>query len=145
MTMAGVDGGECDAPFKVTWPEDVDRLKERIGIQIRALEYAVDKCPRLSADDRAAWRVFLSSWSAFSVTETPLFGSHGAWVTACSFAHVVDAWREKLAGKCSELPGPGPIKGADTSAVKWMSTALAAVAVVAVVGGGVYVARMVRG
>lgn len=145
LTIAGVDGGECDAPVKFPWPSDVDTLKARIGLAVHALDAAIESsCAELSKEDRAEWDLFLAKWIPFAAKETPLIGSYGEWVSACSYSHTVDAWRTKLAGKCSSLPGPDPIRGADTSAVKWVGVAAAAVAVVAVVGGGVYVARMFR-
>ncbi|HVH45009.1 MAG TPA: hypothetical protein VM925_21800 [Labilithrix sp.] len=144
ITIGGVDGGECDAPVKFPWPSDVDALKARVALQVDALDLGVKSCAGLTAEDRAAWELFVGTWRAFAKKETPVFGAYGEWVTACSYAHTVDAWREKIASKCSSVPGPNPIHGAETAAstVKWVS---AAVLAVAVVGGGIYVARMVRG
>lgn len=137
--IGGVDGGECDQSFVITWPHSVDALKARLRVVAEAFDLGVLACPELPATDRAAWATFIAEFRAFAGKETPIFGSHNEWVTACSYAHTLDAWREKLATKCN-VPGPAEIKGTDTSPIKWVA---AAVIAVAVVGGGVYVARKV--
>ncbi len=144
LTMRGVDGGECDAPFKAPFPSDVDALKARISAQVQALELGVASCKEFSSADRAAWSIWLTTWQVFAHKETPFFGSYGDWVTACSFGHTVDAWRSKLASACVSVPGPDPVKGVDTSSLKEVSTALVAVAAVVGVLGVVYVVRTFR-
>jgi hypothetical protein len=145
--MGGVDGGECDKlVFFGVWPSDVDALKARLGPQVMALDLAVEGAScSLSPDDRRAWGAFMAQWLEFARKETPTFGSYGEWTSACSYAHTIDAWREKLASKCSDLPGPAKVPGAESSAevVKWASRAAIAVAAIAAIGAGVYVVRKV--
>lgn len=148
-TIGGVDGGECDKlVFLGVWPSDVEALKARLHPQVVALDLAVDSATcSLSAEDRAAWGAFTAQWLEFYQRPVGTFGSYGEWTAACSWAHTIDAWREKLAQKCSALPGPAPIKGADASAatVKWASIGLVAVAALAAIGVGAYVVKSIRG
>lgn len=142
-TIGGVDGGECDQNFVVTWPSDVERLKVRVGAMYEATDLGVKECTGLSESERATWQSMIAGWREFAAKPVPWFGSYNEWVTACSHARTLDGYREKLAKMCT-LPGPDHVKGwtdsVDTSAFKWIA---AAVIAVAVVGGGVYVARQV--
>lgn len=140
LSISGVDGGECDAPVKFPWPSDVDNLKARIHAQVQALDLAVEEnCGGLSPADKQSWNDFLAQWIPFVQKKTPIIGAYGEWVTACGYAHTVDAWRDKLAKVCSNLPGPEPVKGADTTTVTAVTGAIKALAVVVAVVGGVYV------
>jgi hypothetical protein len=143
-TMQGVDGGECDQVFAVTWPGDVDRLKARVGLVVKATDAGVKLCAALPQADRDAWNAFLAEWTPFAARPTPWIGSYNEWSTACSYSHMVDAWIVKLAGQCGALPGPGPVHGAETAGadtIKWIAIAAATLAAV---GGAVYVAKMFR-
>lgn len=129
-SVGGVDGGECDAPVKITWPSDVDHLKARINTVAEATDLGVVSCVGLSDNEKKAWGLFITEWRKFNAQKTPLFGSHGEWVTACTYAKTLDAWRKKLEKGC-ELPGPDEIEGTQVaSAAKWIAGA-------AIVIGGV--------
>ncbi len=128
--MAGVDGGECDQAFVVTWASDVERLKARLSPIAEALDLGVRACTALDPNDRKAWELFIVEWRTFKARSTPFFGSYNEWITACSYAHTLDAWREKLVEKCV-VPGPNAIKGADSSSFKW-AVAAAIVGIVAI-------------
>jgi hypothetical protein len=130
QTIGGVDGGECDQSFVVTWPSDVDRLKHRLGPIVEGLAMGVESCPELGADDRRAWGLFLTEWRTFAARSTPFFGSYAEWVQACSYARTIDGWREKIAATRCNVPGPAPIKGSDATVIKWVAAAVVVAGVV---------------
>lgn len=133
--IGGVDGGECDKTVNFgTWPSEVDNLKARLLVAAEAVDRGVESCPELAKNERASWLDFMTEFRRFATTSTGLFGSYNEWTQACSYAHTIDAWHEKLSATCN-LPGPvpGKVKGADTTGatvLMWIAGAVIAVAVV---------------
>lgn len=132
--ISGVDGGECDAPFKITWAGEVDRFKARVNVIAESTDIGVRSCATLPQDERRAWDLFITEWRDFMKKPTPTFGSYGYWVQTCTHAATIDAWRPKLERWCS-LPGPREIeKSASIDVLKWGTVALIAVSGVVVLG-----------
>lgn len=125
--VGGVDGGECDTPLKITWPSDVDHLKQRIGTIADDTNDGVQACLQISPEEKKAWNRFYAAWQAFAARKTPVFGSHGEWVTACTYSNTIEAWRDKLKKIC-DLPGPDSISGPNYQSVaRWASIAAIAI------------------
>lgn len=145
--ISGVDGGECDQLFAVTWPSDVDHLKARLAFIADSMDAGVKACPNLPQAERNAWNQFLAQWRPFAAKKTPTFGSYNEWITACSNAHTIDALQVKLSPYC-KLPGPGAIKGANVETANALAGAIkyagVAIAALALVGGAVYLVGQVK-
>lgn len=138
--IGGVDGGECDAPFKITFPEDARRLKARVDAMMRSTDLDVRACAHLSAGEQQSWSLFYREWQLFAAEDVGTFGSHGTWVTACTYAHTLDAWRDLLKKKC-HLSAPTDIPGALSSGTKWL---IGGLAVAGVVGALLYFGPTVK-
>ena len=145
--MSGVDGGECDKPLNFfVWPSEVDALKKRLLTVAEEMDLGVLSCKELPIEEAKAWRLFMADFRAFATTETPTFGSYNVWTQACSYAHTIDGWHEKLSKYCS-VPGPGKVKGASTetlTAVAWIAGAVIAVALVVGIKGFIPPLRLGR-
>lgn len=141
--VAGADAGDCDRPLfdAVVWPSRLREFKLRVHTDVVALDAGVSNCPSLSKAEKDSWNAFVNAWVPFYQKELPIFGLGGEWDETCAYSKQIDAWREKLAEKCENIPGVDP-KGRDNKDALALADAVAgslkAIAVIAAVGGSIY-------
>jgi hypothetical protein len=131
--IGAIDAGECDAPFRITWPSEVDVFKSRVLAALESRELSVRACAALPAEEVKAWDAFVGPVRAFLKTPTPTFGSYGEWVSTCAHSRELDAWDKKLTKYGCKIFGAQDVSSGDSkNTLKWAATAAVAVAVAAV-------------
>lgn len=135
IKLLAAGGGQIgDVLPQVVYPSDVTKLKNRLNPAMVATNAGVEACkaPALSDGEREAWGVFYAAWREFYATDVPwLFGSANDFDLARGYELRLAGWQEELRKKC-DIPGPVVERETplDLSALKWVSAAVVAVAVV---------------
>ena len=109
------DGGECDLFVSINWPSNVDDFKRRLDTVVSATDRSVRECAALSRAQQDEWAVFRATWREFATKPTPTFGSGREWDSVCSYARILDGWREAIANTNCALVGPTNIHGYEVS------------------------------
>lgn len=117
----------------VVWPSDVEKYKRRLDPTFAAMNAAIAACEKVTPIEREGWRLFFSSWVAFSAQPVGIFGGSNEWDACETFERALLGWQTQVEGRCV-LPVP-KVRGPDDSTpdftwVKWAAAAVIAGAVV---------------
>lgn len=139
MGECGCASGMGDLLPTITYPRDIDALKQRLDPDFRATHAVVFTCEGLSPLQRESWARFYATWRVYADTPTGeqlilgVFNSANVYNQGLEYEQRLKAWQGVIKGSCnlaSPEVDPGARGRSAESAIKWAAAAAIVVAVV---------------